>query len=66
VKRTAASRGPLRKILREERNEHGLLVEILECGHQQFQREDFIGPTNAYRRRCRKCKKGLPPEVGSA
>jgi hypothetical protein len=32
--------------------------EILECGHRQHVREDFIGPTNANRRRCRQCAAG--------
>jgi hypothetical protein len=27
----------------------------LECGHEQHQRVDHIGPTNAYKRRCLKC-----------
>jgi len=33
-----------------------LTMELLECGHKQRARSDFIGPTNANRRRCRQCK----------
>lgn len=29
--------------------------EVLECGHEQRQKTDIYGPTNAYRRRCRQC-----------
>lgn len=37
--------------------------EVLECGHCQPERHDLIGPTNAVRRRCAKCKRGAPPDV---
>jgi transcription elongation factor Elf1 len=48
-------RYPLRKIVKTRRDEHGLVVEVLECGHEQRPVQDFIGETNAARRRCRKC-----------
>jgi len=31
-------------------------LETLECGHQQYAVQDFIGETSASKRRCRKCK----------
>jgi hypothetical protein len=46
---------PLRKIVAEENDQYGRVVEVLECGHKQTQKEDIYGPTNAYKRRCRKC-----------
>jgi len=38
------------------------LQELLECGHIVLQRSDIIGPTNAVRRRCKKCRRGDPPD----
>jgi hypothetical protein len=38
------------------------LIEVLECGHEQRQKTDIIGPTNAYRRRCKRCP-DLAPKV---
>ena len=54
---------PLRRIVREftETIENGdgcraqLPREKLECGHVVAVRQDIYGPTNAYRRRCRRC-----------
>jgi hypothetical protein len=40
--------------------------EVLECGHAQHPVHDLIGETNAVRRRCRKCKRGAPPDVAPA
>jgi hypothetical protein len=37
--------------------------EILECGHRQPMRSDCFGAYNAYRRRCRKCFQGQPPDA---
>ncbi len=64
--------GPLRKIVGHKhpvielggiaREVTGIWVEILECGHEQNQKSDFIGHTNAERRRCKKC---LRQENGS-
>lgn len=34
-------------------------MERLECGHLKSIPQDFIGATNAARRRCRKCFKGV-------
>jgi hypothetical protein len=45
---------PLRKIT-DKRNYRNTVVEVLECGHEQRIREDMIGETNAYRRRCEQC-----------
>lgn len=49
--------GPLRKIVSEGVNEHGCQTETLECGHTILRKQDIIGYTNAYRRRCRHCLK---------
>jgi len=50
-------RAPLRKVIRELQNAAGSWMEVLECGHQQHKRSDYIGHTNAIRRRCLKCAK---------
>lgn len=50
-----AEAGPLRKIVSERMSEHGVLLEVYECGHAAPQKRDIIGPTNASRRRCRRC-----------
>jgi hypothetical protein len=34
--------------------------ELLECGHDLTPRHDIAGETNAYRRRCWKCRDGVP------
>jgi hypothetical protein len=52
-----AGSGPLRKIVSEGVNEWGGQTETLECGHIILRKHDLMGPTNAVRRRCRKCKK---------
>lgn len=49
--------GPLRRIVAEGENEHGVQTETLECGHTIRRKRDLIGFTNAVRRRCPKCKK---------
>ena len=46
---------PLRTIVDERNDEHGRIIEVLECGHEQPQKQDIYGPTNASRRRCRRC-----------
>jgi hypothetical protein len=48
--RSNVLRYPLRKIVG-----HNGPKEILECGHEQYPRQDFMGPTNAVRRRCAEC-----------
>jgi hypothetical protein len=53
------NRNPLRKIVGHETNEYGALREVLECGHRVVPREDFIGPTNATRRRCYQCGRAV-------
>jgi hypothetical protein len=47
--------GPLRKILATEFKGE-TPFELLECGHTQMAKRDIAGFTNAYRRRCWKCK----------
>ncbi len=49
-RRGPANRDPLRKIVGYENG-----LEILECGHHQVPVQDFVGPTNAVRRRCWRC-----------
>jgi len=46
---------PLRTIVDEHNDEHGRIIETLECGHEQPRKNDIYGPTNALRRRCRRC-----------
>lgn len=53
---------PLRKIVNSstEYEKRGMFsypryYEYLECGHRVIQKSDIYGPTNATRRRCRKC-----------
>lgn len=60
------NRDPLRKIVGRDENEHGVPLEVLECGHKQPVRNDMIGPTNAYRRRCRRCAAAAPPSSPGA
>ena len=48
--------GPLRRVVAEGANEHGVATETLECGHTIRRKSDIYGPTNAYRRRCRHCR----------
>lgn len=60
-------RGPLRKIIGAGVGIDPTLplvrYEVLECGHFQLPVQDLMGETRAYRRRCRKCKRGSPPDV---
>ena len=58
------SKAPLRKIVDTfwPFGPGGSAVEVLECGHQQNQLQDHIGPTNANRRRCSKCFRGEGPD----
>lgn len=54
---------PLRKVVAEWWEAGGLLKkERLECGHVMEARQDFSGYTNAARRRCLYCYKGVPPD----
>lgn len=50
-----ANRKPLRKVMSQYYDGGRALMEVLECGHEQRQKSDAIGPTNAYARRCRQC-----------
>lgn len=52
IRKGKTNRDPLRKIVGYENG-----LEVLECGHHQRPREDFIGVTNATRRRCWKCQR---------
>jgi hypothetical protein len=58
-----SDRGPLRKVVGHKPTAHGSMWEVLECGHWQPPRSDLVGETNAQRRRCGKCKRGLPPDA---
>jgi hypothetical protein len=49
---------PLRDIVGRSFDEFGIRLELLECGHEQRQKHDIFGPTNACRRRCRQCLNG--------
>lgn len=55
--KTHKNKYPLKKIISEEVSSFGTIVETLECGHKQNKLTDIYGPTNAYRRRCRRCFK---------
>lgn len=61
-------KGPLRKVvgLRDVEFD-GFIVEreLLECGHLIPCKRDFVGITNAQRRRCGKCKLGRPKDIES-
>lgn len=48
--KSGANAYPLRKVIID-----GVFEETLECGHTIPKPRDFVGPTNAYRRRCRYC-----------
>jgi hypothetical protein len=58
------SKGPLRAIIGYvevpivEGSRWTVIRERLECGHVVNIRQDIIGPTNAHRRRCRRCRDG--------
>lgn len=56
------NRNPLRKIVEHAYGDvdgsfPNVLFEVLECGHRQLPRSDFVGETNVERRRCRQCGK---------
>lgn len=60
---------PLRKIVDDRwpaRTETGLEYTrtLLECGHTLSQAGDMYGDTYPQRRRCFKCTRGMPQEVG--
>ncbi len=57
-KRNTNTKYRLRKIVRYYTNYWGTIIEVLECGHEQAERQDIYGATNAYRRKCRNCLKG--------
>lgn len=60
-----SNRGPLRKVIGHRTIERGGITcdrELLECGHLIPCRHDFVGLTNAERRRCGKCKLGHPKD----
>lgn len=56
----------LRRIIEEKVNEHGSIIEVLECGHEQRPVSDMIGPTTATRRRCKQCPKPECVECGGS
>lgn len=59
---------PLRKVLGfvmvpvEPGHHIELREELYECGHTRLPKQDIIGETNAFRRRCYKCAKGIAPD----
>jgi hypothetical protein len=61
---------PLRKIVgyveRPVRPWGTITKELLECGHVAHPKKDIYGETNAVRRRCWKCAKGLPADESPA
>lgn len=61
-----SDRGPLRKVVGTVYPPEypGVRHELLECGHSQPPREDIIGETNAYRRRCWRCKRATTQKGG--
>ena len=59
---------PLRRVSYTKPNPAGRSlphIEVLECGHEQPQKTDIYGPTNAYARRCRSCVRGNLPATES-
>jgi hypothetical protein len=63
-KNNGSDKGPLRKVVRmvDDPQFRGVRLELLECGHTAFPRSDVFGHAPAERRRCRKCKRGAPPD----
>lgn len=61
-----ARKGPLRKVIdtvaATTRSGFTRMFDVLECGHVNRVPTDIYGETNAYRRRCSKCRRELPPE----
>lgn len=59
------TRGPLRKVLEtvaipiEGHPQFLVMRERLDCGHLIRIKSDKVGPTNAARRRCYRCAKGV-------
>jgi hypothetical protein len=46
---------PLRRIVSRQFSAAGSPTETLECGHVVHERQDYIGSTNAVKRRCKMC-----------
>lgn len=63
--RSDMAKYPLRKVI-STYNDGIRMVELLECGHVIAQKQDMYGHTNAYRRRCWKCKNNIPSEKTNA
>lgn len=57
-----AAIGPLQRVLVEHWMASTSKFERLACGHWIHAPQDIAGFTNAYRRRCYKCRKGLPAD----
>jgi len=56
---SGANKYPLRKVVID-----GVLEETLECGHTILKPRDFVGFTNAYRRRCKQCYLEIQKKAG--
>lgn len=58
---------PLRKIVGQVRwpipGDLRVYRDLLECGHVVPIKQDLVGETNAYRRRCKKCQSGKPFDI---
>jgi hypothetical protein len=62
---TNKAKHPLRKVIARIQHPEipSSMVELYECGHYRFPKQDIYGETNANRRRCHKCSLGLPAEI---
>lgn len=63
-----SDKGPLRRVVNmvPDPRFDGLVLELLECGHTNAPRGDIFGHRPAERRRCAKCKRGAPADVGES
>lgn len=60
------AKAPLRRIIERFTDEATAVeCERLECGHVLLRKQDAFGHTTAERRRCHKCRRGLPPAADS-
>lgn len=57
MKNLKEKKGPLRLVVVS-----GTSEELYECGHRALRKQDIYGFTNAYKRRCRRCRDGELPK----